>query len=807
MQDVRLAIRHLRNRPGFTWVAVLTLALGIGANTAVFTVVNAVLLQPLPYADPSRVVVLTEQTPQFPTVSATRYNYDDWRVRAQSFTGMGAVRATNMTITGGSEPERVPAKMITATMLPMLGVALATGRGFDEADDQPGAEGVVLLADGFARRRFPAGDAIGQRLLLDNQPHTVVGVLPARFELFQPADLYVPFGPWAAMLPEDRGWHPGIFPVARLKPGVSLEAARAELTGISLALEQEFPESNKNVRAQVTHVQDQMVQNVRPALLMLLGAVALVLLIACANVANLLLARAVGRQKEMAVRAAVGAGRGRLVRQLVVESVVLSTVGAAAGLLVAMWGVSFLSGPAVAGLPRAQAIDVEWPVAAFALMLAVGTGLIFGLVPALQATRVDLRESLNEDGRGGGSGNVQHRRLRSALVVTEVALALVLLVGAGLLLRSFAALTTVSPGFDAANLFVVDLPLSPITYADDVVRTMMVEQVTARIRQIPGVRDAAITTMLPMQGGGATIHFNRAAMPPRGPDDYIMAGYRAVTPTYLSTLGVPLRRGRLIDERDRQGEPPVVVINESMARQYFPDLDPVGQRIQLGTEPSPDFPAMEVVGMVGDVKQGFEAGAKAEMFVPYLQHPDPILAGMYRSIALVVRTAGDPMLVTGTVRAAIREVDPNQPLVNVRTMEGALSNTVAQPRLQMVLLTLFALVAAALAVVGVYGVMAYTVSQRTQEIGVRVAMGASPGTVARLVVGQGLRLALAGVALGLVAAFAAARAIEGLLFNVSGMDPITFVVAPAVLSAAAVLASYIPARKAARISPVTALGR
>ncbi|MCC7181807.1 MAG: ABC transporter permease [Acidobacteria bacterium] len=807
MQDVRLALRHLRNRPGFTLVAVLTLALGIGANTAVFTVVNAVLLRPLPYADPSRVVVLTEQTPQFPSLSVTRYNYDDWRARAQSFSGMGAVRATNMTLTGGADPERVPAKMITASLLPLLGVAPAAGRGFDEADDQPGAEGVALLSDSFARRRFPAGAALGQRLLLDNQPYTVVGLLPAGFELFQPADVFVPFGPWASTLPEDRGWHPGIFPVARLAPGVSIEAARAELTGISMALEQEFPESNRNIRAQVTHLQDQVVQNVRPALLMLLRAVALVLLIACANVANLLLARAVGRQKEMAVRAAVGAGRWRLVRQLVVESVVLSLIGAGAGLLVAMWGVSFLSGPAVTGLPRAQAIEVQWPVAAFALVLALVTGVIFGLVPALQTTRLDLRESLNEDGRGSGSGGARHRRLRNALVIAEVALALVLLVGAGLLLRSFAALTTVSPGFDASNLFVVDLPLSPVTYADDVARTTMVEQVTSRVRQIPGVRDAAITTTLPMQGGGATIHFNRAAMPPRGPDDYVMAGYRAVTPGYLSTLGVPLRRGRLLDERDRQGAPPVVVINESMARQYFADLDPLGQRIQLGTEPSPDFPTMEVVGIVGDMKQGFEAGAKAEMFVPYLQHPDPILAGMYRNTILVVRTVGEPARITGTVRAAVREVDPNQPLVNIRTMDAALANTVAQPRLQMVLLGLFAFVAAALAVVGVYGVMAYTVSQRTQEIGVRVAMGAPPGAVARLVVGQGLRLALAGVALGLLGALAAARAIEGLLFNVSGLDPITFVAAPLVLAAAAVLASYIPARRAARISPITALGR
>jgi putative ABC transport system permease protein len=469
-------------------------------------------------------------------------------------------------------------------------------------------------------------------------------------------------------------------------------------------------------------------------------------------------------------------------------------MGAGAGLLVAMWGVALLSGPAVAGLPRAQRIEVEWPVALFALALALGTGLLFGLVPALQATRVDLRESLNEDGRGSGSSGLRHRRLRGALVVAEVSLALVLLVGAGLPLRSFAALTSETTGFDTANLLVVDLPLSPTTYQDDRVRASMLERLLARLQQIPGVRGAAVTTMLPMHGGGATIHFNRAARPPRGPDDYIMAGYRAVSPGYLATLGVPVRRGRRLDERDREGTSPVVVINESMARQYFPDLDPLGQRIQLGTEPAPDFPTMEVVGIVGDVKQSFEAGAKSEMFVPYLQHPDPILAGTYRNIALVVRATGAPTLLAGSVRAAVREIDPDQPLVNLRTIEEALATTVAQPRLQMMLLTLFAAVAAALAVVGVYGVMAYTVSQRTQEIGVRVAMGASPGSVARLVVGQGLVLALGGVALGL-------------LHDISGLDPLTFVAAPLLLLAAALVACYLPARKAARIPPITALGR
>lgn len=807
MSDLRLAIRNLRLRPGFTAVAVLTLALGIGANAAVFSVVNAVLLRPLPYDDPARVVVLAEQTPQFPYVSVTRYNYDDWRTRSASFTAMGAVRSLNLTVAGGAEPERVPAKMISASLLPLLGVQPAAGRAFTEDDDRPGAEGVVLLADGFARRRFPAGDSLGQSLSLDNRPYTIVGVLPPAFELFQAADVYVPFGPWVATLPEDRGWHPGIFPIARLKPGVSIETARAELDGIARALEQAYPESNRNVRALITPLQDQFVQNVRPALFLLLGAVALVLLIACANVANLLLARAVGRQKEMAIRAAVGAGRARLVRQLVIESIVLSVMGAAVGLLVAMWGVALLSGPTVSGLPRAQLIGIEWPVVGFALALALVTGLAFGLVPAVQASRVDLRESLNEDGRGSGASGARHGRVRGALVVAEVALALVLLIGAGLLLRSFAALTSQAPGFEIGNLLVVDLPLSPVTYREDATRTAMVERLVARVRQLPGAEGAAVTTMLPMHGSGATIHFNRAARPPRGPDDYVMAGYRAVTPEYLTTLGVPLRRGRLLEDRDREGAPPVVVINESMARQYFPDLDPLGQRIQLGTEPDPTFPTMEVVGIVADMKQSFEAGAKAEMFVPYLQHPDPILAGMYRNTALVVRTAGRPTTLAGAVRAAVREIDPNQPLVNLRTMEQALSTTVAQPRLQMVLLTLFAAVAALLAVVGVYGVMAYAVSQRTQEIGVRVAMGASPGAVVRMVVGQGFALAIVGVAIGMVGAAAVSRVMQGLLFDIASADPLTFVAAPLLLLAAALTACYLPARRASRISPITALGR
>ena len=807
MHDVRLAIRNLLARPSFSIVAILTLALGIGANASVFTVLNAVLLSPLPYQQPDRIVIINETSPQLPNASVTRYNYDDWRDRARSFAAMGAFRPTSMTITGAGDPERVPAKMITANLLPLLGVTIEQGRAFSEDDDKPGAEGVAIISAGLAQRRFASSSPLNQPLILDNRSYTVVGVMPARFELFQPADVYVPFGPWAATLPEDRGWHPGIFPIARLADGVTIDQARVEMDAIARQLETEFPDSNKNTRAIVTRAQDQLVQNVRPALLMLLGAVALVLLIACANVANLLLARAVGRQKEMAVRVALGAGRGRIVRQLIVESLVLACAGGAAGLLLASWGVSFLSGPAVTGLPRAQGIAIDWPVVTFALLLSVITGLVFGAVPALQATRFDIRESLNEETRGG-SGSTRHRRLRSTLVVAEVALALVLLVGAALLLQSFFALTNVSPGFNPRNLLVINLPLSPRTYGEAVTRNSTVDRIVERIAALPGIEKAAITTMVPMAGAGATIHFNRAAFPPKGPEEYVLAGYRAVTPDYLTTLGVPLKRGRLLDLRDRAGAPQVVVINESMAHQYFPNLDPIGQRMQIGTEPDPNFPTLEIVGVVGDVKQGFEAGSKSEFFVPYAQFPDPILTGLYLNVALVARTAGDPAAATPAIRAALREIDPDQPLVNVRTMESAMAGTVAQPRLQMTLLLIFASVAVALAVIGVYGVMAYTVSQRVAEIGVRMAMGASPSQVIALVVREGAVLAIAGIGIGLVAATLAARAVQSLLFvEARGLAPMTFAAAAAVLALAALAASYIPARRAARVSPVNTLTR
>ncbi|MEO8075791.1 MAG: ABC transporter permease [Acidobacteriota bacterium] len=808
MHDIRLAIRTLRTRPVFSVIAVATLALGIGANAAVFTVFDAVLLAPLPYVQPQQVVVLTEQTPLFSSISVTRYNYEDWRARAKSFSGMAAFRSTYLTLTGVGDPERVAVKMVSATLLPLVGVGVERGRVFGESDDLSGAEGVALLSAGFAARRFSDQSVVGQAVQLDNRPYTVVGIMPAQFELLQPADVYLPLGPYLATLPEDRGWHPGIVPIARLKDGLSLDEARVEMDAISRQLEAEHQDSNLNVRAQVTRAQDQLVQHVRPALQMLFGAVALVLLIACANVANLLLARAIGRRKEIAVRVALGAGRGRIVRQLVLESVVLACIGGAAGLGLAWFGVSFLTltGAIAAALPRAQRIAVAWPVAFFALGLSIVTGVVFGLVPALQATRFDIRQSLNEEGRAN-SGGVRHRRVRAALVVAEIGLALVLLVGAGLLLRSFSALTRVAPGFNPQNLLVVNLPLSPRTYGGNLARTSAVERIIERVRALPGVQAAGMTTALPMAGPGLSIHFNRTAYPPKGPQDYVMAAYRAVTPGYLATLGVPLRSGRLLDERDHEGAPPAVVINESMARQFFHGINPIGQRIQIGTEPSSSDPTLDIVGVVGDVKQAFAIESKAEMFVPYGQYPDEVLIDAYLNTALVVRTSGDPSGAVADVRSAIAEIDAGQPLVGVRSMETAISGTVAQPRLQTVLLVIFASLAAVLAVVGVYGVMAYTVSQRSAEIGVRMALGASPAHVVAMVVWQGARLALMGIGIGSVAAVFAARGVQSLLFDVRGLDPLTFAVAPVMLIVAALFASYIPARTASRVSPLQALSR
>ena len=805
MQELRQAVRALAARPSLVVVSVLTLALGIGGTTAVFTVVDAVLLRPLPFPRSDRLVSLTESNPNLKTLSVSWQNYVDWRDESRSFELVAAYRPLNVTLTGQDEPERVPAKMVTAGMLPMLGVTPSQGRAFTKGEDAAGGEPVALISEGLWSRRFGRDPrAVGRRLIVDNTARTIVGILPPGFVLVQPADVVIPLGPWAATLPDDRGWHPGIFPLARLKDGLPIEKARAEMAQIARSLEREYPETNTKVGVNVTPLQQQLVQNVRPALAVLLGAVLLVLLIACANVANLLLVRTIERRREIAVRAALGAQRGRLVRHVLAESLVLAAAGGLLGVLVAAWTVSALVSLAGPGLPRAESIGVDQRVLLFTLGLSVLTALVFGAAPALHASRPDIREALNEEGRGTTSAGT--RRLTRAFVVVEVALATTLLVGAGLLLRSFVRLQRVPPGFATERLLVADLPLSPVEYASDARRAKFVERLIERVSALPGVQAAGATTTLPMAGGGATLHFNIKGRPPRGPEEYILAGYRAVSPAYLSALAVPTLRGRTLNEWDRAGSKRVVLINEAMATTFFKDENPVGRVISIGTEPDETSVWMEIVGVVGDVRQSFEAGPKAEMYVPYLQgSPDPVLEGLFRNVSVVVRAAGEPVQVAGALRRAIADLDRNQPVVKMRTMDDAIAATVAHPRFRATLVALFAAVALALAAIGVYGVMAYGVTQRTHELGVRMALGAADHHVARLVLVESLGLTALGVCAGMAGGAAATRLIQGLLFETRPLDPATFLATPLLLAAIALGASYLPARRAMRVEPAVAL--
>jgi putative ABC transport system permease protein len=802
--EIRYALRVLAARPGFSAVAIATLALGIGANTAIFTVVNAVLLRPLPFRDPAALVLLLERTSQFPTVTTSWQNYQDWRDQSGSFETVAAYRPLTMTLTGGAEPERVTAKMVTATLLPALGVTPPLGRTLVAEDDKPGAAGVVLLSEALWQRRFAgAADVVGRAMTLDNQPYTIVGVLPPHFQLLQAAEVILPIGPWAATLPDDRSWHPGIWPLARLKKDATLSRAQAEMDVISERLAAQYPEFDHGVSAEVKPLHDYAVQNVRQSLLVLVAAVGFVLLIACANVANLLLARAIGRQKEIAIRTAIGASRVRIAVQLLVESVVLAMAGGLLGLLLAIWTVPLLARLAGGNAPATAPIDIDPAALAFTIVVSVVTGIVFGLVPALQTTRVDVAAAMNESGRGTAAG-AGHHRMRSCLVVVEMALAMMLVVGAGLLTKSLVRLQDVSPGFDAAQVLVADAPMSPVTYTTGQARNQFVDRLLAALRAKPGVKYAEVATSPPFSGGGGAIHFNIRGRPPKGAEEFIVTGYRAISAGYFSALGVPVRAGRFFTDSDRDSSRAVAIVNETFVRRFFGG-DPgkaIGARVQTGATPGDDSPYMEVVGIVGDTKQAFEAEAQPTMYVPYLQYPIDILAGMYRNLTILIKANGDAAAFAGTLRTAVRDVDHDQPLVRVRTMEEAMAESVSQPRLRTTLLVVFSGVALALSLIGVYGVMAYAVSERTHEIGVRIALGASSGEIRSLIVGHGVRLALAGIAIGLAGALAASRALQSLLFGVSAVDPPTFAIAAAGLTAAALAASYLPARRASRIDPV-----
>jgi len=801
-QDVRYGARMLRKNPGFTLVAVLTLALGIGANSAIFSVVNAVLLRPLAFHDPGKLCLVTESLPSFPSLGPSYQNYVDFRDQAKSFEGLAAVHIDRLNLTGQGDPERLSAQMATASLFPLLGVNAIEGHTFTSDEDRYGGPAVVLLSYGFWQRNFGGTpNILGKTIRLNDQPYTVTGILPAGFQIIVPVDVVVPFAPWAHGLPDDRNWHPGITAVGRLRQDVTIERARVEMAAIAQRLAKQYPLYDTDMGANVNGLQDTLVQNVRPALLMLLGAVGLVLLIACGNIANLLLARAASRQREIAVRTALGAGRLRIVRQLLTESVLLAFAGGAVGLLLARVILTPLLALASKSLPSVGVIGLDGRVLAFTAAIALLAGVLFGLAPALQTAKMDVRPALSDASRGSTGGASRHR-VRDLLVVTEVALALILLIGAGLLIRSFARLQDVQPGFDASHLLVVDVPVSPNGYAQAPRRMSMFDQLIERSKTLPGVSAAGAALILPVTGSGSVIHFNIQGRPPKTPHDYILIGYRPASPGYLETLRVPLLAGRMLNESDTERGPYVAVVNQSMAKQYFPGESPLGKRIQVGATPTNEIPWAEIVGVVGDMKQSLASEASAEMYIPFRQADSliPIFA-----MSMVLRTTNEPHAEVSALRNAVHEIDADQPLVNFRTMQENIATSVSDPRFRTMLLGIFAASALLLAVIGLYGLMAYSVEQRTSEIGIRLALGAQRNDVLKLIVVQGLKLVLVGVAIGLGGALALSQLLTRFLYGVVPSDPATFAIVASILTLVAMVACWIPARRAMRVDPIVAL--
>ena len=788
IQDLRYGTRTLLKSPGFTAVAVLTLALGIGANTAIFSVVDTLLLRPLPLKDPGRLVLVRDTQPGVDNAPASYPEYLDWKERSKTFEALGAFFNTTFSLTGKGEPEELPALRISAGLFPMLGLFPAQGRGFRPEEEKPGAERVALISHALWQRRFDASPSVlGTPIALAGEPYTVVGVMPPGIAFGRHPDVYIPLRLDEKRAP--RGLH-FMTVLGRLRSGPDLTRARAEVESMAARLRAEAVTRHGIV---ITPLQEQMVGDTRPALLVLFGAVGLVLLIACANVANLLLARAASRQKEIAIRRAVGASRSRLIRQLLTESLVLSLVGGGLGLLLAWWGVDLLVS-AGARLPRIEEIRIDGTVLAFTAGVALLTGLLFGLAPALQASSADFHESLKEGGRQTGLGSGR-QRLRSLLVVSEVALSLVLLIGAGLLIRSFVSVLDNDMGFDPSRVLALDLSLPLSSYGEPEKQAAFFKELLARVNRLPGVKGAAVVSHLPLGGNNTNSGLLIEGRTwPR--DELPLADDRLVSADYFRVLGIHLVRGRTFTPRDVESSLHVAVINESLARRFFSHTDPIGKRIDMQWKTSG---WQEIVGVVGDIKHdGLDLPSEPAVYVPYLQTPD---SGM----TLVVRATGDPLGLVGAVRAQVYGVDRNQPVSRVRTMEELVAESVGPRRLSMSLLSGFASLALFLAAVGIYGVMSTSVAQRTHEIGVRMALGARRSDVMRLVVGQGAKLTLAGLGLGLAAALPLTRLLSVLLFGVSATDPLTFCGVSFLLTAVALLACYLPARRASRVDPMAAI--
>ena len=797
LNDLRHGVRLLLRSPGFSFVAVATLAIGIGANTAIFSVVNTLLIQRLPYTDADRLVIVWEHN--LPRDRKNNVvspgNFMHWREMNRVFEDIAAVGMTfNLTLTGHGEPVEIPFQYVSAAFFPIVGVQPQAGRWFTNEEDRPGTRSVII-SDRLWRTRLDSDPGILDRALtVQGQSYSVVGIMPPGFSfLDKTVDMWVPVGfPADARTPRGR-W---IMTVARLKPGVSVQQAQQDMGRVAAELTAKFPDFNTGWTARVVPVREQLTGDVRPALFVMLGAVGFVLLIACANVANLLLARATSRQRELAVRAALGADRGRLIRQLMAESLILAVSGGVAGLALAWWGLQVLRAFVAEQIPiqRLEMVGVDRYVLAFTLVASVLSGLLFGLVPALTAAGSRLNDSLKEGGRTGSGA--RGKRARSAFVVVEIALALVLLVGAGLLVRSFVRLMDVDAGFETARTVTMRLSLPGARYREDARAIQFYQQLFESIDRLPGVQASGGVSFLPLAKLGSATGYTVVGqpLPPMGQEP--VADVRVITNQYFKSMGIPLVRGRLFDERSSGDAQNKVIVNEALVRRHWPGEDPIGKRIKISWS---DDREDEIVGVVGNVRHsGLDAEARSTTYWPYARNP-------YAAMTVTVRTTGDAASVVSAIRGFVRDRDPDLAVADIKTMDQVVSRSVAQRRLMMVMLGIFAAAALLLSAVGIYGVIAYGVTQRTQEIGIRLALGAQRADVLKMIVGQAAWLSVVGIAFGAAGALLLTRLMTDLLFQVKPFDPVTFAAVACGLVLVALLAGYVPGRRATRVDPVVAL--